>query len=200
MRRPLARLGEQFVGVFAPETVEDVLRDSYRKLASSATVPNHVAMLAERFARERLRAAAKSRLHDWTDRPAVLFVCAHNSGRSQMAAGWLRAVLADRVEVWSAGTDPSAEVSDTVAAAMREVGVDLADSFPKPVTDEVVEGANIVVTLGCRDACPVLPGRHYEDWVLVHAMGDDLEAVRAVRDELHDRVQDLASRVEATAR
>jgi arsenate reductase (thioredoxin) len=175
------------------------LQDSYRLLAKSATVPIHLPVLSERFARERLRAAAWSEADESGDRPAVLFVCAHNSGRSQMAAGWLRAMLDDPVEVWSAGTDPSPEVNDVVTAEMTDVGVDLADSFPKPLTHEVVEGANVAVTLGCRDACPLVPGRRYEDRVLVHAMSDSLDAVQAVRDELHGRVSELATRFEPTA-
>lgn len=194
VRRIAERLSQQFVGVFSPETV---VGESFEALSRSATVMTYVPVLAERFARERLRAAARSRPHPWSDRPAVLFVCAHNSGRSQIAAGWLGSMVGDQVEVWSAGTDPGAQVSDAVVDAMREVGVDLTDSFPKPLTDEVVEGANVVVTLGCRDACPVLPDRRYEDWVLVHAMSASIDDVRAVRDELYDRVSELAATLQA---
>lgn len=190
MARAISVLAGEFVGVFGVETVERCVRDSYRQLADGATVATYLPLLAQRFARERLLAAVRAQSVDPGRAPGVLFVCTHNSGRSQMAAGWLRH-LADDTAVWSAGTEPSAEVSPAVVAAMREVGVDLSGAFPKPFTDEVVAAADVVVTMGCGEACPVVPGRRYEDWILAHPVGATIDDVRSARDEIRERVEAL---------
>src|SRR4051812_18894378 len=126
-----------------------------------------------------------------TRAPEVLFVCVHNAGRSQMAAGLLDKLADGRVHVRSAGSDPADQLNPDVVAVMAEVGVDLGKEFPKPLTDEVVRGADAVITMGCGDACPIYPGKRYEDWELEDPAGKDLETVRRVRDEIAERVQAL---------
>jgi arsenate reductase len=127
--------------------------------------------------------------------PEVLFVCVHNAGRSQMAAGLLDKLAAGRVHVRSAGSDPADRLNPNVVAAMAEVGVDLEREFPKPLTDEVVRAADAVITMGCGDACPIYPGKRYEDWELEDPAGKDLETVRRIRDEIASRVAALIDEV-----
>ena len=121
----------------------------------------------------------------------VLFVCVHNAGRSQMAAGLLRLRSEGRIQVRSAGSAPAEEINPNAVVALEELGVDLGEAFPKPLTDEVVRAADVVVTMGCGDACPIYPGKRYEDWELDDPAGQDLETVRRIRDELDRRVQRL---------
>ena len=128
-----------------------------------------------------------------TDMPEVLFVCVHNAGRSQMAAGLVRLRSGGRVGVRSAGSDPGEVINPAVVEAMAEVGVDLSDAFPKALTDEAVRAADVVITMGCGDACPVYPGKRYEDWTLDDPAGQDLETVRRIRDEIDARVQRLVA-------
>ena len=123
--------------------------------------------------------------------PTVLFVCVHNAGRSQMAAGFLQHLAGDRVEVLSAGSQPADAVNPAAVAAMAEVGIDLATATPKLLTDAAVEEADVVVTMGCGDACPFYPGKRYEDWPLDDPAGQGIEAVRPIRDEIRSRVEVL---------
>jgi len=125
------------------------------------------------------------------ERPEVLFVCVHNAGRSQMAAGLVKLRSRGGIHVRSAGSDPADEINPAVVEAMEELGVDLNEEFPKPLTDEVVRAADVVITMGCGDACPIYPGKKYEDWELDDPAGQDLETVRRIRDELDGRVQNL---------
>ena len=122
---------------------------------------------------------------------SVLFVCVHNAGRSQMAAGWLRHLAGDRIEVRSAGSAPADGINPAAVAAMAEVGIDIAGHRPKVLTDDDVRISDVVITMGCGDACPFHPGKRYEDWVLADPAGQDLAAVRAIRDEIRDRVEAL---------
>ncbi|WEG08890.1 arsenate reductase ArsC [Microbacterium horticulturae] len=126
-----------------------------------------------------------------TTRPAVLFVCVHNAGRSQMAAGWLRRLAGDRVEVLSAGSEPAERVNPVAVAAMREVGIDITAHAPRVLTPDDVQHADVVVTMGCGDACPVYPGKRYEDWVLVDPARQPIEVVRGIRDRIRERVEAL---------
>jgi arsenate reductase (thioredoxin) len=128
-----------------------------------------------------------------SSRPSVLFVCVHNAGRSQMAAGWLRHLAGDRVEVLSAGSEPADQVNPAATEAMREVGIDLGEAHPRILTTEDVRASDVVVTLGCGDACPVFPGKRYEDWELDDPAGQGLEAVRLIRDDIRRRVEGLIS-------
>ena len=127
------------------------------------------------------------------DVPAVLFLCVHNAGRSQMALGWFRFLARDRAVAWSGGSEPADTVNPSAVAAMAEVGIDITGEFPKPLTDEVVRAADVVITMGCGDACPVYPGKRYEDWALDDPAGQDLETVRRIRDEIDRRVETLVA-------
>ncbi|MEO3750113.1 arsenate reductase ArsC [Streptomyces sp. B6B3] len=135
-----------------------------------------------------------------SDRPvaSVLFVCVHNAGRSQMAAGFLIDLAGDRIEVRSAGSLPAERVNPVAVAAMKEVGVDISDGWPERLTLEAVRASDHVITMGCGDACPVLPGRHYADWEVADPAGLDLAAVRPIRDEIERRVLNLLAEIDAT--
>jgi len=126
-------------------------------------------------------------------KPTVLFVCVHNAGRSQMAAGFMRAIGGDRVEVLSAGSAPKNEINPVAVAAMAEVGIDIANQQPKILTTEAVIESDAVITMGCGDACPLYPGKRYEDWVLEDPAGQDLDFVRKVRDDIRFKVESLLS-------
>jgi arsenate reductase len=126
-------------------------------------------------------------------RPAVLFVCVHNAGRSQMAAGFLRAIAGDRIDVFSAGSEPADQVNPVAVAAMRELDIDITGHPPQVLTTDAVRSADVVVTMGCGDACPVFPGKRYEDWELTDPAGLPLEAVRPVRDDIRQRVERLVA-------
>ncbi len=128
-----------------------------------------------------------------TEMPEILFVCVHNAGRSQMAAGLVKLRSDGRIHVRSAGSDPGEAVNPAVVQAMDEVGVDMSEEFPKPLTDEVVRAADVVITMGCGDACPIYPGKRYEDWTLDDPAGQDVETVRRIRDQIDARVQILIS-------
>jgi protein-tyrosine-phosphatase len=128
-----------------------------------------------------------------------LFLCVHNAGRSQMAAGWLRHLSGDAVEVFSGGSEPASDVNDGVIAAMAEMGIDISTEFPRPWTDEVVRAADVVVTMGCGDACPVYPGKRYEDWELADPAGQPMELVREVRDDIEQRVRRLMAELHVAA-
>ena len=125
------------------------------------------------------------------EQPEVLFVCVHNAGRSQMAAGLVKLRSRGRVHVRSAGSAPSEEINPAAVLAMAELGVDLSEEFPKPLTNDAVSAADVVITMGCGDACPIYPGKRYEDWELEDPDGKDLETVRRIRDEIDQRVQQL---------
>jgi arsenate reductase len=126
-----------------------------------------------------------------TTRPAVLFVCVHNAGRSQMAAGWLRHLAGETVEERSAGSEPADRINPVAVEAMREVGIDITANTPRILTSEAVQDSDVVVTMGCGDACPFYPGKRYEDWELDDPAGQDIEAVRPIRDEIRRRVEEL---------
>ena len=123
--------------------------------------------------------------------PGVLFLCVHNAGRSQMAAAWLRHLGGDGVAVWSGGSEPADQVNPAAIEAMAEVGIDIADEYPKPWTDEIIRAVDVVVTMGCGDACPIVPGTRYEDWELTDPAGMQVDAVREIRDQIRGRVEAL---------
>jgi arsenate reductase len=193
--RAAANLEHEFAGTFGRETVERFIADSFEQLAPTAKVTNFLPLLTERFARERLLAVAKNNGLG-TPTPGVLFLCVHNAGRSQMAAGWLRHLAGDRVTVWSGGSEPASQINPAAIAVMAEVGIDITEEFPKPWTDEIVRAADVVVTMGCGDACPLYPGKRYEDWELADPAGQDVAAVRPIRDQIRDRVEVLLSSLE----
>lgn len=190
VRGVAANLEYQFAGTFGPETVERFVLDSMNLMMQTARVTAFMPVLAERFAKQRLNALLRVEGPP-SDVPAVLFLCVHNSGRSQMAAGWLRHLAGDRVVVYSGGSEPASTINPVVLDAMAEVGVDITEEFPKPWTDEVVRAADVVITMGCGDACPVYPGKRYEDWDLTDPKDQDLATIRPIRDEIRVRVEAL---------
>jgi len=190
VRKAAEALADEFAGIFSEETIERYIAESV-DLLGDGRINVFVPVLAHRFARERLRALAQTEGLIVMEMPEVLFVCVHNAGRSQMAAGLVKLRSEGRVHVRSAGSDPGDEINPAVIAAMQEVGVDMSEEFPKPLTDEVVRAADVVITMGCGDACPIYPGKRYEDWTLDDPAGQDLDAVRRIRDEIDERVQRL---------
>lgn len=186
-------LTREFGGIFSKETIDRVFQDSYDRLVATAKVHQYVDLFAERFTRERLRAVAQSEGSIKDRIPEVLFVCVHNAGRSQMAAALLAKRSRGQIHVRSAGSTPAAEINPAVTAAMGEIGIDLSQEFPKPLTDEVVRAADVVVTMGCGDACPIYPGKRYLDWELPDPAGRSLQEVRAIRDEIDRHVQTLVT-------
>jgi arsenate reductase (thioredoxin) len=158
-------------------------------------VATFLPLLAERFARQRLQALAKveGRSHD--GKPAVLFLCTHNAGRSQMAMGFFVRYAGDAATAWSGGSEPGDQVNRAAVAAMAERGIDISAEYPKPWTDEVVRAADVVITMGCGDTCPVFPGTRYEDWDLDDPAGQDIDAVRPIRDEIRARVEALLTQL-----
>ncbi|MEU2662970.1 arsenate reductase ArsC [Micromonospora sp. NPDC007220] len=129
-------------------------------------------------------------------KPSVLFVCVHNAGRSQMAAAWLRHLAGDTIEVRSAGSAPAGQINPVAVDAMREVGIDIVDQTPAPLTWDTAEASDVIITMGCGDACPVFPGKRYEDWKLTDPAGQPLDIVRQVRDDIRTRVTQLLVSIE----
>lgn len=196
--RIAADLSARFAGVASPETVARVVEESHRMLADGARIRRYLPSLTARFAAERLAAIGRAEGRMARDRPEVLFVCVQNAGRSQMASAILRQLAGDRVRVRTAGSEPADAVRPAVVAALDEIGVSLAGEFPKPLTDEAVRSADVVVTMGCGDACPVFPGRRYLDWPLEDPAGLPLDRVRAIRDEIDQRVRGLLATLDIT--
>ena len=192
VERAADALEGEFAGTFSRETIARYIAESVDLLGESK-VKDFVAVLAHRFARERLKALAQYEGLMAKTQPEVLFVCVHNAGRSQMAAGLVKLRSEGRIHVRSAGSDPADTINPAVLEAMGELDVDMHEEFPKPLTDEVVRAADVVITMGCGDACPIYPGKRYEDWALDDPAGQDLEMVRRIRDELDARVQRLIS-------
>ena len=181
LRTASRNLGEEFSGVFGPETIERFLHSSYDQFATGST--NYLPLMAERFARRRLQALARGEGHHRD--PVALSLCTHNAGRSQMALGFFTHLAGEQAVAWSGGSEPGTEVNPAVIAAMAERGIDISEEFPKPWTDEVVRAADVVVTMGCGDACPVFPGTRYENGDL------DVAGIRPIRDEIERRVRRL---------
>lgn len=183
----------EFAGVFSRETIDRYIVDSLDQLGS-ARFSDFLPVLAYRFSRERLRALGQADGLIVKEQPEVLFVCVHNAGRSQMAAGLVTLRSEGRISVRSAGSAPGETINPLVVQAMSELGIDIGESYPKPLTDEVVRAADVVITMGCGDACPIYPGKRYEDWELDDpAAAESIETVRAIRDDVDRRVQILVS-------
>jgi arsenate reductase len=184
-------LRTEFAGTFSVETIELFLRTSYDQFADRAKFNNFLPLMAERFARQRLTALARVEGKHDDGVPIVLFLCVHNAGRSQMALGWFNRLARGRAIAWSGGSEPSTEINPSAIEAMREVGISIATEFPKPWTDEILRAADVVVTMGCGDACPIFPGKRYEDWELDDPDGLEVDGVRPIRDEIGRRVEQL---------
>jgi len=191
LARVASDLADRFEGVFSPETVGRYVRESHDLLVERSALTRYVPSRTAAFAAERLDALASEQAPRRVARPEVLFVCVQNSGRSQLAAALLRQLAGDRVRVHTAGSAPASEVRSSIVAALDEVGVPIGGEFPKPLTDEVVRAADVVVTMGCGDACPVYPGRRYLDWELEDPADLPLARVREIRDDIEGRVRTL---------
>jgi arsenate reductase len=199
LKSAAVHLAREFEGTFGVETIERFLHSSYDQFAGRAIL-NFLPLLAERFARQRLHALAKVEGLSHDGRPVVLFLCTHNAGRSQMAMGFFQHLAGEAAVAWSGGTEPGDEVNPAAIEAMRERGIDISREFPKPWTDEVVRAADVVITMGCGDACPVFPGKRYEEWVLDDPHGMDTDQVRPVRDAIERRVRALLQQLAVPAR
>lgn len=189
-RQTAERLHRRVEGIFSLETIDRYLGEAMDRM-SGAKVTTWLGVLAERIVGDQLRALAKIEHLITSDKPHVVFLCVHNAGRSQMAAGWLQHLAGDGAEVFSGGSDPASAVNPAAVEAMREVGIDIAGELPQPWTDEVVQAADVVITMGCGDACPIFPGTRYEDWVVTDPAGRPVEEVRAIRDDIRARVEGL---------
>jgi arsenate reductase (thioredoxin) len=190
LEKGLDSLGEEFAGIFSPETVERFMAESLEALKGSR-LNDFVPLFVHRLARERLRALGQVEGTIAKDVPEVLFVCVENAGRSQMAAGLLDKLADGTVHVRSAGSAPADRINSNVVEAMAEVGIDIGTEFAKPMTDEVARAADVVITMGCGDACPIYPGKRYEDWEVDDPARLDLEGVRRVREQIQGRVEAL---------
>jgi protein-tyrosine-phosphatase len=191
LHRIVEELSGEFAGTFSCETIERCVLVAELQLTATARVISFIPVLAGRSARERLQAAAQVEGKVRTSMPDVLFVCVHNAGRSQMAAGLMHELSGGRVHVRSAGSDPAERINPAAIEAMAELEIDLSQEFPKPLTDEVVEAADVVITMGCGDACPVDPGKRYLDWQVDDPAGQPIETVRRIRDDIRVRVERL---------
>lgn len=184
-------LRREFTDMFGTETIERFLHSSYSQFAGRASIPNFLPLLAERFARQRLKALAKTEGKALSGTPTVLFLCTHNAGRSQMALGFFQHLAGERAVGWSGGSEPETELNTAAVQAMAERGIDITQEFPKPWADEIVQAADVVITMGCGDACPIFPGKRYEDWTLEDPAGQQLDDVRPIRDEIEAKVRKL---------
>ncbi len=189
LKRLASDLAIKFAGVFGTETVERYVLESYTGLLRTATVKAHLTTNTIRFATDRLTALAQAKGALDSPLPEVLFVCEQNAGRSQMAAALTSALSGAAVHVRSAGSAPAHELNPAVVQAMSEIGLDLSEAFPKPLTDDVVQAADTVITMGCGDACPVYPGKRYLDWDLTDPADLPIEDVRLVRDQIRANVE-----------
>jgi protein-tyrosine-phosphatase len=190
IRASADRLRADFDGIFAEETIQRFMAESWEALSGSK-VAAFIPLFVERFTRQRLRALARVEGKSTDTRPMVVFLCVQNAGRSQMAAGWMQHLAGDRVEVYSGGSDPASVVNPAAVEAMDEIGIDISDEFPKPWTDEVVRAADVIVTMGCGDSCPIFPGKRYLDWEVGDPAHLPVSEIRPIRDEIGERVRGI---------
>lgn len=191
LRQAAVRLQDRFEGKLNTETIERFMTDSLDRLMEKATTTTWIVLLAERFAGERLRAMVRLQTNPTLLNPSVLFLCVHNAGRSQMAAGFMRLLSGGKVDVFTGGSEPAEDINQAAAQAMLERGINIRGEIPQPWSDEIVRAADVVVTMGCGDACPIYPGKRYVDWEVDDPSGKTLEQVRPIRDELEERIRAL---------
>lgn len=191
MGRVAVAIAGRYRGVFAFETVERLLLESYDLLAATSKVSTFLPVLAERFARDRLRALAHAQGVIVSEVPEILVVCTHNAGRSVAARVLLDHHGQGRVHIRSAGSAPAEEINPAVAQVLIERGLDVSKEFPKPLTDEAAKAADVIITMGCGDACPVYPGKRYLDWELTDPAGKSIDEVRPIVDDIDRRVRAL---------
>lgn len=193
-----SRLQDEFGEQIGMETIEKFLHSSYDHFAARAKIPNFVPLLAERFTRQQLQALSRIEGTSADGKPTVLFLCTHNAGRSQMALGFFTQLAGTQGLAWSGGSEPETELNPSAVEAMAEVGIDITGEYPKPWTGEIVQAADVVITMGCGDACPVFPGKRYEEWELPDPAGQSVEAVRPIRDDIEQRVRRLLTELDVT--
>lgn len=191
IRQSAAAVQNRWKGRMNVETIDRFLAESLDIILPNARVRTWVPVLVERLTNDRLRALVRIESDPTDLNPSVLFLCVHNAGRSQMAAGWMRHLAGDQVEVFSGGSEPAESLNAAAVAAMAEKGIDISRELPQPWADEIVRASNVVVTMGCGDACPVYPGNRYIDWELDDPAGKSVEEVRPIRDDLEQRVRAL---------
>jgi arsenate reductase (thioredoxin) len=191
LKSAAVRLQSEFHEAVDAQTIEQLVHSSYAMLAAHATVHDFLPLLAERFARQRLHAIAKTNGRSNDYQLVVLFLCNHNSGRSQMAVGFFNHLAGGGAVVWSGGSEPEGKINPAAVAAMAERGIDISGEYPKPWTGEIIQAADVIVSMGCGDAGPVLPGRRHEDWALDDPAGKDVASIRPIRDEIERRVRKL---------
>ncbi len=192
-------LSYRYDGVFSRETVTQAVQDARTHLEPLSRLPDYLPILTERFARDRLLAAAQAEGRIATSTPELLFVCVRNAGRSQIAAALAQHLSGGRVHVRSAGSAPTGEMLPFALQVLRERDIDVTEAFPKPLTNDVVHAANVIVTMGCGDACPVIPGKRYEDWDVADPADQPIEVVRAIADDIQVRVTGLLSELRVHA-
>jgi protein-tyrosine-phosphatase len=197
LARHVEDLSARFAGMVSAETVERMVFESYAALGRTARVKTHVPVLACRFATERLTALAQAKGVLPKEAPEVLFICVQNAGRSQMAAAMVEHFSEGRVHVRSAGSMPADTVDPVVLDVLGSRGMVVTDAFPKPLTDDVVQAADVVITMGCGDACPIYPGKRYLDWAVADPAGQDRAAVDAIASDIESRVRGLLAELGA---
>ena len=181
----------RFDGIHDRATVTAAVEQSRIRLEATATIPDFLPVLVARFAREQLTAAAQADGRIATTMPELLFVCVHNAGRSQLAAALAQQLSNGKVHVRSAGSDPTGEINPLVVQVLAERGITLTDAYPKPLTNDVVRAADVIITMGCGDTCPVFPGRRYLDWDIPDPNEADLDTVRDIRDQIQAHITAL---------
>jgi protein-tyrosine-phosphatase len=191
IRHEAEALHQEFAGIFGIETVERYVQESFDSIRGRARVLDFVPVFVHRFTRERLKALAQAEGTVAKDQPEVLFVCVHNAGRSQVAAALTATLSGGKVSVRSAGSTPAEEINPAVVEVMSAMGIDLSQEFPKPLSDEVVRAADVVITMGCGDACPIYPGKRYLDWEVDDPAGQPPEVVRRIAADIESRVRGL---------
>ena len=189
--RAIDELAYKFAGTCTQEQVESAVRTAWDELMAVSRIPTHVPVLAGKLARERLTTAAQAEGRAAKAVPELLFVCVQNAGRSQMAAALASHLAPGRVHVRSAGPAPTGELNPVVVRALQERGIVLTEAYPKALSGDVVRAADVIVTMGCGDACPVLPGKRYLDWDVADPAGQSLDVVRDIRDDVQQRVSAL---------
>ncbi len=199
VRREAEALAREFAGIFSPETVERYVTESFDAIRGRARLIDFVPVFVHRYSRERLRALAQAEGLIAKDRPEVLYVCVHNAGRSQIAAALTARLSRGAVAVRSAGSDPADEINPAVVEVLAERGIDLSEEFPKPLSDEVVRAADVVITMGCGDACPIYPGKRYMDWDVPDPAGQPREVVEAIVEDIEQRVRKLLAELGVAA-
>ena len=191
LRQSATMLQRRWQGRLNIETIERFMAESVDMLLPTAKVTRWLPVIVEELTNDRLRALVRLETPRTDLNPSLLFLCVHNAGRSQMAAGWMRYLAGSQVDVFSGGSEPATDLNAAAVAAMAEKGIDISRELPQPWADEVVRAADVVVTMGCGDACPVFPGKRYLDWELDDPSGKTVEEVRPIRDAIEQRVRGL---------